>query len=164
MCIQLIVAYVTPFLIIESLYNKKGKVYSIIIVPFFLLNWILQAMFFIPGLYSDEPSLQYAKIYFGEDVGATISSILLWINDVCVFLFPVLCDISARKLAKSEKDENEENDELKIEKEDSVNSDNINNKKTQPKFCRACGCDIKENSNYCRKCGQKIWDGELNDL
>lgn len=164
MCIQLIVAYVTPFLIIESLYNKKGKVYSIIIVPFFLLNWILQALVFIPALYVLDSGLQYANVLWKTDTGAMIDRILLWINDFCVFLFPVICDITARRLSKDEEKENEKNDEQNIETEDNIILDDMNNKKLQPQFCRVCGHDIKENSNYCRKCGQKIWDGELNDL
>lgn len=77
--LQVIVAIIVPLLIIKKIYTKTGHVRKIIILPFFLLNWVLQAFL--------------AVLFWG-----TMNSTFVWLCDLCVFALPIVSVCIANRI------------------------------------------------------------------
>lgn len=69
--LQVVISIVIPLYIIKYVYAKTGKIRKIIILPFFLLDWLIRAY--------------TAVLFYG-----TMSNFFEWICDTCVFVLPIV--------------------------------------------------------------------------
>ena len=69
--LQVIVSVVVPLSIIKAVYAKTGKIRKIIILPFFILDWLMRAF--------------TAVLFFG-----TMNNFFEWLCDACVFVLPIV--------------------------------------------------------------------------
>lgn len=84
--LQIVVSVVIPLRIIKAVYKKTGKVRGIIILPFFLLDWLMRS---------------FTAILFLN----TMSGFLEWICDLSVFILPIIALFSVGKVCEKEDDD-----------------------------------------------------------
>lgn len=165
--LQIVLSVLIPLWIIRSVYLKSGNIRKIIILPFFLLDWLMRAF--------------TAVLFFG-----TMSSFLEWVCDACVFVLPFVAMGLANKVcAAAERNQSEKNSveitsnlidaenakeqvakepETKITKEvvqeakqPPVTEENCGNARLDEKlFCRKCGTQLLLDSVFCNKCGTRV--------
>ncbi len=97
--LQVLVVVLIPGVIINLIYRKSKKVRTIIILPFFILNWLLQA---------------YLMVLFYERMSKTE----IWICDLCVFVLPVVSFFLSKRICQGRKEPIPPNQESIISKED----------------------------------------------
>ena len=84
--LQIVVSVVIPLRIIKAVYKKTGKVRGIIILPFFLLDWLMRSF--------------TAILFFN-----TMNGFLEWICDLSVFILPIIALFSVGKVCEKEDDD-----------------------------------------------------------
>ena len=82
--LQVVLSVIIPLCIIKSVYCKSGKIRQIIILPFFLLDWLLRAF--------------TAVLFLG-----TMSNFSEWLCDTCVFVLPFVAMSLVKKVCIEDK-------------------------------------------------------------
>lgn len=152
--LEILLVIIIPIKIIKNVCAKRGKIKRIIILPFFILNWFLQAFL----------DVLFFKMFYRTLMYDAFAGFLSWLCDFCVFLLPVIACFIARfscsDIKPGKVDVGAKDYQVVERVENTV--DDVKNCDKQL-FCRKCGCELLGNSRFCRKCGIEVVVEENND-